>query len=548
MKSRGLRWKLPAVVVASALVLTGCAGGGTTPEPSSTSSEPRWGGALVVSLSDDVSIFNDNYDAESRFPYVAPNIFSRLINYDFPTTTFHGDLATEWEVDDEGKTYTFSLRDDVLWHDGEKFDAADVVFTYSSILEHGADATTYSLYKNIESVTAPDDHTVVFVLKEPSSVFLAQLTDYYGAWILPEHLFGTADPREAAANQAPVGTGPFKFVEKVTGDHVTLERNPDYFGQVPYVDKLVFRTIPNRSTAIAALKAGEIHFSTASPGFAEIDGLESSPQLNVEITPSEIFQWINFNVQRPIVSDPNVRKAIAMAIDTTQLNEIVYFGKAVPGSTIFRHGHWAADPKITQPKQDIEESKRLLDAAGYPVKADGTRFTLNYTTWNTSIFGGPELAQIVKQQLKEVGIGVDIEQNEFSMFNERVRVNHDFDMNASGGLHGPDPDAWSTFFLSTSSRNDGQFMNPQLDDLLNQGRTVQGEEARKEVYSKVQQVLADELPRINLVEYVDARTTSKKTHDYWWEKGATQSKIGQDMYNTVWMDSGQTSAPEGIKG
>lgn len=545
MSKRKLRWMVPAMLVASAIAITGCTT--TSSETIKTGEDPLWGGTLVVSLSDDVSIFNQNYDAESRFPYMAANVFSKLINYDFPTQTMYGDLATEWKASEDGSTYTFKLRKDVKWHDGEAFDADDVVFTYQSILDQGSKATTYILYNDIKTVEAVDQHTVKFVLNGPSSVFLSRIADYSGAYILPEHLFGGDDPRAAAANQAPVGTGPFKFVEKVIGDHITLERNPEYFGQVPYVDKLVFRTIPNRSTAIAALKTGEINFSSASPGFAEISSLEKNERLNLQVTPSDIFQWINFNITRPIVSDVNVRKAIAMAIDTKQLNDVVYFGKAVAGDTIFRHDHWAADQSITQPGYDPEKAKKMLDQAGYPVKADGTRFTLNYTTWNTSIFGGPELSQVVKQQLKAVGIDVKLELNEFSVYNERVRVKHDFDMNASGGKHGPDPDVWAPFFTSTSSRNDGLYVNKKMDALFNEGRQVQGQDARKEVYKNVQQLLADDLPRINLVEYVDVRVTSADSRGYWWEKAATENQIAQDMYNGVWLDSGSADAPKGVQ-
>ncbi len=528
------------------LVLAGCGGGASSSAPEDVSG-PRWGGSLVVALPDDVAFFNDNYDAESRFPYVAPNLFSRLVNYDYPTSTIFGDLATKWEVSADGTTYTFDLRDGVKWHDGKPFTADDVVFTYQSILDEGAKATTYSLYKDIKQVRALAPNKVEFTLAAPSSVFLTRLADYYGAWVLPKHLFSDGDPRKSPANQKPVGTGPFKFVEKVAGDHITLERNTDYFGQVPYVEKLIFRTISNRSTALAALKSGEIQYSSASPAFAEVEALKKDKRLKVDVSPSEIFQWMNINVERPIVSDVRVRKALALAINTEELNKVVYHGLAVPGRTIFRSDSWAADKAITQPGFDPEAAKKLLDEAGYPVKSDGTRFTLNYTTWNTSIVGGPELAQVVKQQLKVVGIDVKIETNDFSLYNERVRQRHDFDLNASGGLHGPDPDAWSTFFTSNSSRNDGQFKNAELDELFAKGRIVQTKEERSAVYKRVQEILADQLPRINLAEYVYVRPYSATAHDFWWHDIATEKQAGQDMYHLVWLSSGSTQAPEGLK-
>ena len=211
---------------------------------------------LVLSMSYEPKFLNVNYDSDLGAPYQNMNIYSKLITYSYINAELHSDLAESWDISEDGLTYTFHLRQDVKWHDGQPFTAADVVWTIEDILREGSAAVSYKMISDIDTITAPDDFTVVITLKQPNSAFLANVASYYGFNILPRHLYEGTDVRANPHNLAPVGTGPFKFAETVPGSHTVMVANPDYFGEGPYVDVLVFRTIPNLATAISALEAG----------------------------------------------------------------------------------------------------------------------------------------------------------------------------------------------------------------------------------------------------------------------------------------------------
>lgn len=531
-----------AVALGLAAMLAACSPAAVAP-PAADSTEPKWGGDLVVATAFDVATYQGNYVSDSQAPYINMNIFSKLVNYDDPTKTLFGDLATEWSASDDGLQYTFELRDDVTWHDGEPFSADDVVWTYSDLLSRGQQVYTYPYISSIKEVTATSPTEVVFTLNQPNASFLMQLADYFAPVILPKHIYEGTDPLTNPANMEPIGTGPFTFAEHVPGDRTVLERNDDYFGGPAYLDRVIFRIFTNRATAIAAVRSGEVGYSAVSPAFAEAEVLGKTPGVKVDAVPSQIFQWFAFNLKHPILSNKDVRHAIAMAVDTEQLNDVVYSGLATPASTMFLSSSPFTDPTATQPAFDLDAANELLDEAGYPRDADGNRFSLRYTAWNTSIFGGAELAQVLREQLAEVGIQLTIEVNDFSLFSERIYKQHDFDLNSTGGLHGPDPSTLEAFYLSTSGRNQMQYDNPEVDSLFAAARAELDEDARMKIYSEIQQILADDLPRVNLVEYSYLKPYREEVQNLWWSKSATEEHVGQDQYFRTWLSTGSDASP-----
>ena len=198
------------------------------------------------------------------------NIFSKLVNYDYKTGTIHPDLATKWEVSPDGLKYTFTLREGVKWHDGKPFTSADVKWTYDDLIKEGTKAQAFRIITTLKSVEAPDAKTAIFNLSETDALFLVGLAGYYGANVLPKHLYEGTDVRKNPYNTKPVGTGPFKVVELVTGSHLTLEANPDYYGLGPYLDKLIFKVVPNLATMISTLETGEVGYSAPSPPFGDV--------------------------------------------------------------------------------------------------------------------------------------------------------------------------------------------------------------------------------------------------------------------------------------
>jgi peptide/nickel transport system substrate-binding protein len=500
---------------------------------------PRYGGTLVVALAYEPRFMNVNYEFDGAAPYYNMNIYSKVVNYDYPTNKVHGDLAERWDVSSDGLTYTFYLRRNVKWHDGRPFTSADVKWTLDSILAEGNKAQAYRLLSDIQSVSAPDPYTIRVRLKDRNSAFLMNMASYYGFNVLPRHLYEGTDVRTNPANLRPIGTGPFKFSEWVQGSHITFVANKEYFREGPYLDRLVFRTIPHMPTVLAALETAEIHFSAISPPFGEVDRLLKMPGVTVDPSSSMIMQWIAINMEDPKYKDPRVRQALAHAINPAELANRVYRGMAKPGLGTYTSAvQWAYNPKALQPKHDLQRAEQLLDEAGLRRGRDGVRFKTRYSAWIANIFGGPELAQVVREQLSRVGIDMTVEVSEFALFREKVQVRRDFELTGSGGLHGPDPSEFYNFVGCTGIRNVMKYCNQEVERLFDEGRKAITLEDRKKAYFRIQEILAVDVPRLNLVEYRYMRPYRKGFHGLWWQPSVA-GRIGQDMYNLVWMDSGR---------
>lgn len=528
------------LTIAACAPASGPAPGGTTP----TAGQPKWGGTLVVGVYTDPKFLNPNYDFDGQAYYQNANILSKLINYDYKTGSIHADLATKWEASSDGLSYTFTLREGVKWHDGKPFTSADVKWTYDDLIKEGTKAQAFRIITSLQSVEAPDAKTVIFRLKETDALFLVGLSGYYGAMVLPKHLYEGTDARKNPYNLRPVGTGPFKVVELVTGSHLTLEANPDYYGLGPYLDRLIFKVVPNLATMISTLETGEVGYSAPSPPFGDVARLRTLPGLKVDEAPSQIVQWTAFNLELPKFKDLRVRQAIIHAIDKKAISEQVYAGLVTPSTAVYISTvPKFYNPNAKQPEYDVAKAEKLLDEAGFPRGADGIRFKTRYAAFISSLAGGPEMGQVIKQQLSKVGIDVTLEVQEFALFNEKIINKRDFEMTASGGPHGPDPSEWANFVGTGGTRNVMKYSNARVDELFKLGRKTLNEEERKKIYFEIQEIIAKELPRMNLVEYTYMRPYRSEFHDFWWQDVATQKKIGQDMYNLTWWNKGSDTSP-----
>lgn len=527
---RQKRWS--AVILALCLALAACTGDSAT---TTTSSGGSADGTLVVAMGNEARTFNTNYIVDHYAFYVDRNIYGRLVARDFASEELFGDLALSWEGSDDLLEYTFKLREGVKWHDGEDFNADDVVWTYNDLIATGAEAFAYPHVSTIETVEKVDDYTVKFKMAEPDATLIDTLAGYYAPIILPEHIYDTDEfaPKDNPANLAPVGVGPFKFENQAVGDRITMVRNPDYYGTLPDYQRLVFRLIPDRATALAALRQGEVGYAVASPPFGEAEALGNVDGITVIPTASNIIHWIGFNLDNPILADQDVRTAITKAIDRDKLSEQVFFNLAEPAHGRYLSYNAMFNPDALQPAYDVEGANQLLDDAGYPKGADGTRFTLRYLTWRSSIFGGPEIAEVVKQMLLEVGIGIEIELNDFAVFNEMVTINRNFDITAKGGVWGPNPQTLSSFSASWGADNQMNYNNPRVDELFGIARSAADPAAQRDAYFEIQEILAEDLPTINFIEYTYLRPHRSALSGFWWESGSGDNLVSQDMYNAV---------------
>jgi len=533
-------------MLAILLTVAACAPAGTSTTTGGTTNanQPKWGGTLVVGVYTDPKFLNSNYDFDGQSYYQNMNIYSKLVNQDYKVGRIHPDLATKWDVSADGLTYTFTLREGVKWHDGKPFTSADVKWTYDDLIKEGTKAQAYRIITSLQSVEAPDPKTVVFKLKETDALFLVGLAGYYGANVLPKHLYEGTDVRKNPYNLRPVGTGPFKVNELVTGSHLILDANPDYYGLGPYLDKLIFKVVPNLATMISTLETGEVGYSAPSPPFGDVARLRALPGLKVDEAPSQIVQWTAFNFSDPKYKDIRVRQAITHAIDKQAIATQVYAGLVKPSTATYISTvplFYNANAK--QPEYDVVKAEKLLDEAGFKRGPDGIRFKTRYAAFISSLAGGPEMGQVIKQQLAKVGIEVNLEVSEFALFNEKIIKKRDFEMTASGGPHGPDPSEFANFVGTGGTRNVMGYSNGRIDELFKLGRKTLNEEERKKIYFEIQEIVAKELPRMNLVEYTYMRPYRAEFHDFWWQQAASDLKIGQDMYNLTWWDKGSDTSP-----
>jgi ABC-type transport system substrate-binding protein len=404
------------------------------------------------------------------------------------------DLATHWETPDP-TTYRFHLRAGVRFHNGQELTSRDVRYTIESLSNGTINSSKTSTYRVIAGIETPDDRTLVFHLKEPYASFLWNLTN--GAiGIVPERP-GTD------FYKSPVGTGPFRFVSNSQEEEVIIEANPTYFGEVPSVQRVQFKVIPDATTRALEIRKGSVDVAqnVLSPDFVEV--LRKQPHLSVAVTPGTNYGYIGFNLNDPIVRDKRVRKAIALAINREEIAKYYWRDLVSLASSLLPPNHWAYEKDVITYAYDPDEAVRLLDEAGFK-DPDGagpaTRFKLIFKTSTEE--SSRQVAAIIQQQLNRVGIEIDLRSNEFGTFYGDI-VHGNFQMFTLRWVGGNnDPDLFERVFHSQQvppkGWNRGHYHNPRIDELTELARREPDQAKRKLAYSEIQKIVADDLPYISL--------------------------------------------------
>ena len=462
-----------------------------------------YGGTLIIVARGDGPHLNPSLHWSPTVVYPGSQIFNALIEHDFQLNP-KPDLAESFEVSENGLKYTFYLVENANWHDGEPFTSADVKFTFDEMLPlHPGGGITLA---PIESVETPDDYTVVFNMKYVFPAFPNFLGTYY-APIAAKHLFEGTDILNNPYNMNPIGTGPFKFVEWVKGDHITLVRNEDYFREgKPYLDKIIFnlRLAGDTSAQMLALEKGEIDYIERLP-FSAINQLQKTPGVNVVLWKhsSQSVQRLYFNLRNPILSNVKVRQAIAHAIDLDLIVDRVTFGYTTKGTSPIASYASTYNPDVRIYEYDIVKANELLDEAGYTKGTDGIRFELDCTTEVDA--SAEKLQEVMKEMLSEVGIKMNIVRLEEAAMIEKVFVDWDFDMHTLSIGSGPDPDRLKAIFHSDAIQrkphaNAMGYSNDRVDELFELGAITVDVETREEIYGEIQSILKEELPSIPIWE------------------------------------------------
>lgn len=506
------------IILGLLIFASGCGGGssnsnsGDSKPPGGTASQqqaagPKQGGTFIVAYSGDPISFNPNGKIDDFAYSIEQSLFNKLVTLDTDYQVVP-DLANSWKVSDDGKTYTFDLVQGVKWHDGKPFTSADVKWTLETIIKEKGVA--YTNMKAIDSVDTPNDYTVVVKLKEPSSPFLGFLA-WYGTFIMPKHLYENTDWLTNPANEKPVGTGPFKFVEWKKGDHVTLEANKEYFGGAPYLEKVVYQIMPDSNTAAQALLNGEVDMAHTRPPLTMLESLKKTG-IKVDISPAPSRYYMQLNLRREPLQKLEVRKALAMAINRKEIVEKAFQGLGSEAWGFYTPAiEWAYDKSARAPEFDPKKAEDLLEQAGYKKGADGTRLKLNLLYF-TAGQEWADLAQVIKSNLKQIGVDVQLQGLEIAAWSKKVGQEHDFDLATLAGFQGPDPDNMRNRFSKDGSIQFMGYHSPIVEQALDEGARETDQAKRAKAYFAIQQELAKDLPIIPIAEVVSLYVYSDKVH------------------------------------
>ncbi len=393
-------------------------------------------------------------------------------------------------------TLVFHLRGGVRFHDGRPLTARDVVWTIESMLDPSRPGSVISpraaSYAAIDTMEAPDDRTVVMHLKHPDNFLLTNLST--GAiGIVPE-----GSGRDFW--QHPIGTGPFRFVSQQIDQDVIVERNPLSWSVVPKLERVRFAVVPDAITESLELEKGSGDVAINSLPMDSLPVLAARPNLQIEETGGTEIQYLGFNLRDPLLSDARVRQAIACSIDRGLIIRTLLGSHARPALSLLPPSHWAFNAGGPRFDYDPSRAAQLLDEAGHPRANDGIRFHLAMKTSNDE--GTRLLAAVLQQQLAAVGIALDIRSFEYATFYSDVTRGafQIYSLRWIGGNEQPDifSYAFSTARFSPKGANRGHYSNPRLDELLDDAAQSQDPARRRADYAEAQQILARDLPAINL--------------------------------------------------
>ncbi|MEJ7624413.1 MAG: ABC transporter substrate-binding protein [Pyrinomonadaceae bacterium] len=466
--------------------------------------EPQYGGTVVVAVSADPGGLNPAITTQGGVHLICGSIFSGLVAQDFDLNPVP-DLAESWYVSPDGKTYTFFLARNAEFHDGVPLTSEDVRFTFEELLLKYHSRTRASMGENLTRILTPDAHTVVFEFARPYAAFL-QLIDVANAPIMPKHLYGNADPLTNPYNIKPVGSGPFKFQEWSKGDRISLVRNDRYFKTgKPYLDRVVYKVIPSSSSASIAFENGEIDYFT-NPSPLDLERLLKMPNVTVTEKGREGYATVEtvvLNTTRGPLADVRVRRAMAYAIDKNYIVDKVAFGRGKPATgPISSALKWAHNPNVPKYGRDLLLAGQMLDEAGFNRDADGVRFRLKYVYAQ----GYAKIVEVLRDQLREVGIEIDLQLLEFASAVDAVYIKKDFDLGFASFENGPDPDIGVKRTVVSSNigpipfSNGASYRNPRVDELFELAASETDKQKRAAYYFEVQEILVSDVPYLWIYE------------------------------------------------
>ncbi len=501
----------------------------SAPTPPST---PTYGDAFVDSSIGDASNLIPILVTDSASGDITGLVYNGLVKYD-KDINIVGDLADCWEIEsadkhlvygdcdkyqakvEEEKTstapveaentdafsLTFHLRQGVKFHDGVECTAEDVMFTYQSLIDPKVPTPYRGNYVMVKKAEVLDKYTFRVTYDKPFAPALIS----WGMGILPKHLLQGKDITKSPLTRHPIGTGPYKFVQWRTGDKIVLESNHDYFEGRPYIDRYIYRIIPDRATMFLELRAGGIDSMGLEPlqYLKQTDTPEFKAQYNKYRYLSFGYTYLGYNLLNKRFADKRVRQAISYAIDKQELIDGVLMGLGKIANGPYKPGTWYHNPKAEGYAYDPKLARQLLAEAGWSdSNADGIldkrgqpfQFTIITNQGNDL---RKKTAEIIQHRLRDVGIRVKIRIIEWAAFLKEFVDKKKFDAVILGWSGSIDPDVYNVWHSSKTGPKEYNFIsykNPEVDELLEKGRHTFDQEERKKYYFRFQEILAEEQP------------------------------------------------------
>ncbi len=471
------------------------------------------GGTLIVGLTyeiDTMNVYSTGFLGDAQAAVVegllAPDQHAKYVPVlatEVPTIENGGIVLSE-----DGKTMTvkYKLRPDVKWHDGKPFTSADVKYTWEAVKDPAFTAESKDGSAEVASIETPDDLTVVVHYSSILPTFASTLFTF---GIFPKHLLEGTDLNTSSYNETPVGTGPFKVTEFVRGQYVVTERFDGYWAKsekgdaLPYLDKIIFKMIPDTNTLITQLKSGEVNLVVSTP-YSQAKQVEGISGIELVKGPLLSWQHLDFNFKRPSLADINVRKAIAAAVDRTVLSKAQGgFPEPIKSPVVPVFEFY--DPNTPEIAYDVAAANRILDDAGYAPGSDGIREKngerLSYAFMVQAGRADDELAQqVIIAQLKAIGIEA-VANNQTGVAYREARYKGGYDLIYGRWITSADP-VYSVFWGTGGANNGQSYSNPALDEALSKFETTLDPAARKTAASEFQKILAEDLPSIPLTTNV----------------------------------------------
>jgi len=465
-----------------------------------TAKQPAYGDILVRGEIGDASNLIPLLASDSASHSIAGMVYNGLVKYD-KNMNIIGNLAESWDITGNGLVITFHLRKDVKWHDGQPFTASDVLYTYQITVDPQTPTAYAEDFKMVKKAEVLDDYTFRVTYDKPFAPALIS----WSSSILPRHLLSGKDITKSPLARHPIGTGPYKFKEWLTGQKIVLVSNHDYFEGRPYIDGQITRIIPDTATMFLELRAQNLGMMGLTPMQykRQTENNLFKNNFNKYRYLSFAYTYLGYNLKNPLFTDKRVRQAISYAINKDEIISGVLLGLGKPATGPYKPGTWAYNNKVRVYNYNPQKARELLREAGWTklnkdgaLEKDGKPFIFEIVT-NQGNETRQKCAEIIQRQLAEVGIKVKIRILEWSALVTDFINKRRFDSVIMGWTIPLDPDAYDVWHSSKTKPEELNFIsynNPEADKMLEKGRSTFDKKERKKYYDRFQEILAEDQP------------------------------------------------------